>query len=216
MEVLVELEDGKSQKILMNYNQYRSDEYKSWTADPRYRSTTITRPNQQSNLDIDNNSKKFWHWDDLLDLYVLGEQCDVPYLQLDIIKLWESQTDEFPEHCCASTVRAAHELLPDTSNLCNLISWCWAYRWKPQITDDDFLLDQHTPRIFLGRVLSWQARVPGLQRGILAPQQNTHCTFHRHIDEKESKVCLRDNKSKHSISTSSRPKSAKKSRYEDN
>ncbi|QDS70073.1 hypothetical protein FKW77_004662 [Venturia effusa] len=84
---------------------------------------------------FDHQTLKFWHWDDLVDVYIMADKYNFPHLRDEVIKQWQYQAANFRSHCTIETVARAFQNLPEKSNLLSLIMDHWAFLWQPQPRD---------------------------------------------------------------------------------
>jgi hypothetical protein len=149
-------------------------------------STVVKQTHMRGRFEaFDYTNKKFWNWDDLLDVFILADKYDVPHLRTDAIKQWQYQTVKFECHCRMSTVVRAYENLAPSSSLCRLISETWAHRWKPNSKDENDMRTR-APAEFLAEVLLLKAKSPSNPRPsyIMDP-----CSFHDHEEDGEATHC---------------------------
>ncbi|TID19604.1 hypothetical protein E2P81_ATG06771 [Venturia nashicola] len=134
---------------------------------------------------FDYQSPKFWHWDDLVDVYIMADKYDFPHLRDDIIKQWQYQATNFESICTIGTVARAFESLPDKSHLLSLIVEHWAFFWRPQLTSRDTKAMYFTaPRQFLAHLVVAQAAYKGKKNTDFRPEfRRLPCCQHEHLGE---------------------------------
>lgn len=132
---------------------------------------------------FDYTTPKFWHWDDLVDVYIMADKYDFPHLRDDIVKQWQYQATNFTSHCTIETVAHAFENLPEKSHLLSLMVDHWALLWKPQPRDSK-AIQTKAPSSFLARLSLAQAAHKGLRFAEMQPGfRRLPCSQHEHLGE---------------------------------
>lgn len=132
---------------------------------------------------FDHQTQKFWHWDDLVDVYIMADKYDFPHLRDDIVKQWQYQAANFRSHCTIETVARAFESLPEKSHLLSLIVDHWAFLWKPQPRDIK-AMQTKVPNTFSARLSLVQAAHKGLKFTEMQPEfRKSPCSQHEHLGE---------------------------------
>lgn len=125
----------------------------------------------------------FWHWDDLVDVYIMADKYDFPHLRDDVVKQWQYQATNFPSMCTIETVARAFENLPDKSHLLSLIVEHWAFYWEPQPIDTK-AMQTTAPKQFLARLVLRQAFYKGKKSTDFRPEfRSMPCCQHEHLGD---------------------------------
>ncbi|KAE9962705.1 hypothetical protein BLS_002930 [Venturia inaequalis] len=132
---------------------------------------------------FDYQTPDFWHWDDLVDVYIMADKYDFPHLRDDIVKQWQYQATNFKSLCTIETVARAFKNLPDKSHLLSLIVVHWAFCWQPRLRDTK-AMQTKAPNQFLVRLAVAQADYKGKNNTEFRPQfRKWPCCQHEHLGE---------------------------------
>jgi hypothetical protein len=141
---------------------------------------------------LDYTIKDFWHWDDLLDVFIMADKYDFPHMRDDVVRQWQWQAANHMSHCSIETVARAYDNLPEKSSLLALIVDHYAFLWKPS-TRDIKAFETIAPKAFLASLSVAQAFHKGRKYEQMTPLFKIDpCGMHEHIGEDTPCVGFKD------------------------